>query len=263
MLHNALKWIKNVKASYKNYRSYTIFSDYYVGSWIELVKPDEKRKGVIFWDPRVIPVKYGHLKKGQIAWLKKHYIFILVEYFYGLISEVRKVVGDDFSLFEFLMTKDIYDEIEYSKAGLCNCLPYSYSDLVSDLDDEIDEILNIKKEFDFLKCGVPALYTPFIRGGGSRYVHPLRGIGGVGEPIYHISEINDKSKQMLDNYDDYKPRRILELTSRKKTLKDMRQKLKAAYENYGQEWDGNFEEITGWAPGRPWSCLDVRSIPEL
>ncbi len=348
-----LVWVERA-AGKINWANFTTHTEFLMGSLLELLKPAEGRKGVMYWDPRVLPTCGKGISPGQMAWLKRNYIFILTEFWNGLITEVRKVTPD-LSLYEFLMTKDLQDEIEYSKAGLSKCLPFSYSDLTPDLDDGICET---PKDFDFvtignprvfkqhyemfmelpegssilwlncsrdnlkdkefgpylkaclevarqrghklelqllprtldvykqyargrvalqlssgegnyrgltevLKCGVPALYVPYTRGGGARYAHPLRGKGGVGEPVYHIGELAEKAKKLLDSYGDYKPRRILELTSRKMVLSLMKDAIAEGYRKAGQSWDGVFYELSAWDPGRTWSWLDIRSIPEL
>ena len=122
---------------------------------------------------------------------------------------------------------------------------------------------NYRSLTEVLKAGVPALYVPYIRGGGDRYVHPLRGKGGVGEPVYHLGELQFKAKEMLDHHGDYRARRILELTSRTRCLALMRTEINKCYERTNQQWDGNFYELSSWDPGRKGSYLDILSIPEL
>ncbi|MCH6255232.1 hypothetical protein MLD52_01645 [Puniceicoccaceae bacterium K14] len=112
------------------------------------------------------------------------------------------------------------------------------------------------------KCGVPALYTPHIRGGGSRYTHQLRGKQGTGEPVYHLGDIASKSRELLDQYGDYKPRRILELTSRRLVFDLLREELYSIFEEGEERWNGEFREISAWEPGIGETYVDVRSIPE-
>lgn len=112
------------------------------------------------------------------------------------------------------------------------------------------------------KCGVPALYTPHIRGGGSRYTHQLRGKGGTGEPVYHLGEIASKAVNLLDHFHEYRPRRILEVSNREKVFGLLKSSLQEIFEESGEQWDGNFREISAWEPGIGETYVDVRSIPE-